>query len=180
LIRIAILAPLATLCACATGVTFKNQSDTWVNVRVYVADPAERADTGWPFAATGTMQVAPGRTASYALAENPKYKEGGRPVIHVLVEPATPTWETPPSYWLECLTPPPITIVSGGGRSSLQFTSENGMVAPIPEPLATGGTFVRLMTEPVGPAKEAPPPPKEAAAGEAAAEEPSAPPPGAP
>lgn len=164
MIKTAVLA-LSTLAACATGVTFKNQSDTWVNVRVYVGDPAERADSGWPFAATGTMQIAPGKMDSYALPENPKYREGVRPVIHVMVEPAAATWEQPPSYWVECLTPPPITIVSAGSKASMQFSAENGMVAAIPEHLTTGGAFVRMMAEPVRPEKEAPPPPQEAAAG---------------
>jgi hypothetical protein len=110
------------------------------------------------------MQIAPGKMDSYALEQNPKFKAGVQPVVHVLVEPASATWETAPSYWVECLTPLPVTVVAKGARDSLQFTAENGMVSQIPQGLATGGAFVRMMAEPVQPKKEEPPPPKEAAA----------------
>lgn len=157
---VAILA-VGLVAACATGVTFQNQSDTWVNVKVYVADPDERMESGWLFATTGTMQVAPGRTTTYALAENPKYKEGGAPVVHVEVTPAGATWENPEPFWIEVLTPVPITIVASGSREAMQFNSENGMVQAIPENLVSSGAYQRVVMAPVVPEKEQP---KEAAA----------------
>jgi hypothetical protein len=139
-----------------------NASDTWLNVRVFVAgtetttpmtmEHPQASRTEHPqgsrtpatpeFVTETTMQVKPGGTTTYKLTRNPNYSTKGMSLVHVQVEPVTPTWMPPArQFWLELLTPPPVTIVATGTGEALKFNTGQGAVAVIPEREIEGGRF---------------------------------------
>ncbi|MHC4990064.1 MAG: hypothetical protein ACYTGC_03700 [Planctomycetota bacterium] len=141
-------------CTSSNRVEFMNASDTWVNVRVFVADSGQASEpmtmdearestpNSGQFVSESMMQVKPGGTMTYALSKNPYFASKGSPLIHVQVEPVTPSWMPPArQFWLELLTPPPVTIVTTGTGDSLKFNTGEGAVAVIPNQEVEGGRF---------------------------------------
>ena len=149
-------------CFSSKKVAFTNVSDSWLNVRFYVANPEMEAMNQEPseapsdspqFLAEGKLQVQPGETANYILTRNPNYSGQGEKIVHIQVEPVTPSWQPAGrSYWLELLTPPPVTIVATGSPNQLVFNSGTGAVAQIPEREIEQGRFDhRMVTVPESP-----------------------------
>lgn len=114
----------------SNSVTFTNQSDSALNVGFFIgyqhmSEPSEE------FLGRDRMQVAPGATVRYALNKNPYYDPNHTPLVHVQVQPVTPSWEAPEPYWLELLTAPPVSIVASGTKE-LEFDAGPGQVEVIP------------------------------------------------
>jgi hypothetical protein len=145
---LALVAALLLIGGCsrsAQRVDFVNASDTWINVRVFVADPGHEvnlpmAQAAQPapghnaFVSEARHQVRPGESLVYDLSWNPNFHRQPAPLVHVMVEPVTPSWmPAAKKYWLELLTPPPVTIVTTGEGEELRFNSGGGAVAMIPE-----------------------------------------------
>ena len=57
------------------------------------------------------------------------------------VEPTAPTWEDAAQYWIELLTPAPITIVVTGSADGLEFSTEEGVIRNIPVGTLDGALF---------------------------------------
>jgi hypothetical protein len=123
---------VAALLGCNTTVTMSNESDSWVDVRYFVGNPpAEEGDT-WSFVAQGRQQIEPGSTKKFDLSDNPNFDENGEYVVHALIEPTAATWEKATQYWIELLTPVPMTVVVTEGEEGLEFSTEKGVLVAIP------------------------------------------------
>lgn len=158
------LSGLMTGCFGSNQVAFTNVSDSWLNVRFFVANPDAKPTAGdstpgdpSAFIAQGKLQVQPGETAKYKLSRNPNYSgQGDSKIVHIQVEPVTPSWQpSGTEYWLELLTPPPVTIVATGTGPQLIFNSGTGALAQIPEHQIKSGAFdhrVVTVTESPNPA----------------------------
>ncbi len=123
----------AGLGGCTSGVSMDNQSDTWLNVRYYVATPSEAHAGSMEFVSVGRQQIKPGSISSFDLTSHPGFSPEGDSVVHVLVEPISPTWEEAPQYWLELLTPVPLSLSVSGDAGELTFSSEDAKFAHIPD-----------------------------------------------
>ncbi|MCH8271219.1 MAG: hypothetical protein IH985_08440 [Planctomycetes bacterium] len=132
---------LVGLCGCQATVSMNNGSDSWLDVRYYVANPPSEEGGAWNFIAIGRQQIKPESSAAYTLTDNPDYSPDGESVVHVLVEPTSPTWEDAAQYWIELLTPAPITIVVTGSADSLEFSTEEGVIRNIPVGTLDGALF---------------------------------------
>ena len=144
----------AGLAGCTTSVSMNNQSDTWLDVRYYVATPSENSPHTLQFVAVGRQQIEPGSSGSYDLTMNPSYNPDGESIVHVFVEPTAASWEQSRQYWIELLTPAPVTISVTGPANDLQFSVEDAGIAPIPEEMIADGRFYYTMVQP--PKDEAP------------------------
>jgi len=110
-----------------------NQSDTWLNVRYYVATPSDGNAGSMEFVSVGRQQIKPGTSSSFDLTSNPSFSDHGDSVVHVLIEPVSATWEIAQQYWLELLTPVPLSLSVSGDANELTFSSEDAKFAEIPE-----------------------------------------------
>ena len=138
----------AGLAGCTTSVSMDNQSDTWLDVRYYVATPTENTPQTLEFVAVGRQQIEPGSSGSYDLTMNPSFNPDGESIVHVFVEPTAASWEESRRYWIELLTPAPVTISVTGAGGDLQFSSEDADIAPIPEEMIADGRFHYTMVQP--------------------------------
>lgn len=143
--RRTVVGALAVLAAglggCTSSVSMDNQSDSWLNVRYYVATPNGDEAESVEFVAVGRQQIEPGSSSSYDLTGNPSFSPEGGSVVHVQVEPAAASWEEAHQYWLELLTPAPLSMSVSGKASELKFTSEDAQFAPIPDETMADGRF---------------------------------------
>jgi hypothetical protein len=130
----------AGLSGCTSGVSMDNQSNTWLNVRYYVATPTGDTESV-EFVAVGRQQIEPGSSASFDLATNPSFNADGGSVVHVQVEPATASWEEAHQYWLELLTPVPLSLSVTGDPDELKFSSEDAQFAEIPAQTRAGRKY---------------------------------------
>lgn len=130
------------LVGCGTSVTMSNESESWVDVRYYVGNPPEEAGGAWKFVARGRQQIEPGSSASYDLSENSNFDDEGESVVHALVEPTAASWEEASQYWVELLTPAPMTIMLSEGEEGLSFSTEEGVIKIVPEETVASDGYV--------------------------------------
>ncbi len=124
------------------SVAFTNVSDTFLNVQFFVGHPDTDSQKPNELVSESTLQVEPGKTASYALTRHQGYSRQTSPLVHVQVEPVSPSWRSSgKTYWLELLTHPPINIVATGSADRLEFHTGIGATAIIPEREFKRGRF---------------------------------------
>ena len=137
-------------CFGSNKVAFTNVSDSWLNVRFYVQDPAniEYDEYGEPmntpaFVSAKKIQIEPGETAMYSVSNSSGFHSKTQDLlVHIQIEPVTPSWQPAGyEYWLEMLTPTPVTIVASGTPENIKFNSGQGAVAIIPEHAMEDGRF---------------------------------------
>lgn len=139
-----VLASVAGGCGSKSTITLTNVSDSWLNVQFYVKNtlaskrtPEEDAGVPAarrPFVGDDAVQIEPGSTKRYVLRRHPVYDSDAQPLVRILVEPVSPSWEpTGRQYWRELLTRPPLTVVFSGTAENLAFLTGGGRVAAIPE-----------------------------------------------
>lgn len=139
---VGVLAVAATgLAGCTSGVSMDNQSDTWLNVRYYVATPSSGDEGAMEFVSVGRQQIEPGTSSSFDLTSNPSFSTEGESVVHVLIEPVSATWEIAQQYWIELLTPVPLSLSVSGDASELKFASEDAKFAHIPDQMREGERY---------------------------------------
>ena len=130
-----------------------NQSDTWLNVRYYVATPSHGDAESMEFVSVGRQQIKPGTSSSFDLTSHPSFSAQGDSIVHVVVEPVSASWEDAHQYWLELLTPVPLGLTVSGDANELTFSSEDAKFAEIPEQTRGDGRYLytRSVTpEPTG------------------------------
>ncbi|MHC5025437.1 MAG: hypothetical protein ACYTGR_01580 [Planctomycetota bacterium] len=143
-LSVGMLACITLLAGCSTDntIAFTNVSESALNVEFFVLDASMPSDSATTFVSNDRMQVAPGQTVEYALSMSAQYEGSDDTLIHMHVEPVTPSWDTDPcEYWLEMLTMPPVTIVATGSPDALSFDAGNGAVAIIPSNELQKGRF---------------------------------------
>lgn len=140
---------LMGLVGCGASATMNNESGSWVDVRYYVGNPPAQENDTWQFVAHGRQQVEPGKTTTYDLTTNPNFRPDGESVIHALYEPTSPSWEAATQYWVEFLTPAPMTVVVTEGEEGLEFSTEKGVIKVVPaETIASDGYDYTTVIEP--------------------------------
>ena len=123
-----------TGCVGSNKIGFTNVTDVWLDVRVFVEAPDTEDSSPSRFVSEDSLKVEPGKTVHYSLTRNSKYHAVDHPVVHVKVEPVTPSWEhADHPYWLELLSPPPVDIIASGASSKISFNFSQGSVQMIPE-----------------------------------------------
>ncbi|UCD74089.1 MAG: hypothetical protein JSV91_09895 [Phycisphaerales bacterium] len=132
-------------------ITLNNVSSTALNITFYVwtdpemmqdADAGEQLDESGAFMSDKTIQLGRGETAKYSVARSAMNRADGGPVVHVKVQPVSPSWERAATeYWLEVLTDPPVSIVATGTADALAFNTGDGEVALIPSKELESGRF---------------------------------------
>lgn len=129
------------LAGCGTSVTMSNESGSWVDVRYYVGNPPTEEGGTWQFIAHGRQQVEPGSSATYDLSTNPNYQPDGESIVHALYEPTSASWESATQFWVEFLTPAPMTIVVTEGEEGLEFSTEEGVIMVVPDETIVSGAY---------------------------------------
>ena len=144
-----VLMTMAGGCQSKNAVEFTNVSDSWLNVRYYVAAPEAAPDTmvetesaANNFVSNEQMQIAPGSSADYVLTRNQNYDRKTYSRVHILVQPVSPSWEgEPKEYWLEMLTQPPTKVVATGTADRMTFITGDGAIAVIPDDKRAENTY---------------------------------------
>lgn len=131
--RFASLAACLTLaglvgCGSTNRIIFTNVSDTWVDVRLFVA----KNPNSQQLMSKRKFQVKPGETTEFNVGRSAN-RRGQSPLVHMQVQPVTPSWDPPSKqYWMELLTDGPVKIVTSGEGGKLEFDTGDGEVAHIP------------------------------------------------
>ncbi len=133
-------------CATSKSIEVTNVSDSWLNVQFFVGTPDQASGKSPELVADAKLQIEPGGRASYRLSRNTMPSSGTSPLVHMRIEPVSPSWQsTGKKYWLELLTQPPVKIVATGTADKLMFNTGAGAVAIIPERQVKRGRFVYKM-----------------------------------
>jgi hypothetical protein len=158
---LAALVLAGTIGGCASGpaflggtsrkITLNNVSDTALNVSVFVwTDPqmqggdatGEETGESGAFVCDKAFQLARGETGKYNLSRAAIMNAAGNPVVHIKVQPVSPSWQPAAAeYWLELLTDPPVSIVATGPAGALTFNAGEGQIALIPQGELDSGRF---------------------------------------
>ena len=132
--RFASLAACLTLagglagCSSANVITFTNVSDTWIDVRIFIA----KNPNSQLLVSKRKFQIKPGVTTEFNVGRSAN-RRGQSPLVHMQVQPVTPSWDPPSKqYWMELLTDGPVKIVTSGEGGKLEFDTGDGEVAHIP------------------------------------------------
>ena len=133
-------------CATSNSIEVTNVSDSWLNVQFFVGTPDTASGKSPELVADAKLQIEPGGRASYRPSRNTTYSSETSPLVHIRIEPVSPSWQsTGKKYWLELLTKPPAKIVATGTADKLSFNTGVGAVAIIPERQVKRGRFVYKM-----------------------------------
>ena len=133
-------------CATSNSIEVTNVSDSWLNVQFFVGTPDTASAQSPELVADAKLQIEPGGRASYRLSRNTMDSSETSPLVHIRIEPVSPSWQsTGKKYWLELLTQPPTKIVATGTADKLMFNTGIGAVAIIPEREVKRGRFVYKM-----------------------------------
>jgi hypothetical protein len=131
-----------------SGIRFTNVSDSWLNVRFYVASRDTPESGATNLYRQRQLQFEPGASTCYRPPWN---------LVHIQVQEVSPTWvPTGQQYWLEVLTRPPVHIVANGRGEKLEFKSFQGQIAIIPEGELADGRFAYRDAAGLPPAEDEP------------------------
>ena len=120
--------------------TLTNVSSASLNVRFYMENPT--SEGRGTFLSDSKFQIDRGETATCKLTRHPNYQADQDSVVHINVQPLTPSWKPAGrGYWLEVLSEPPVTIVATGSGKHLEFDVGTGAIAAIPDDQIKKGRF---------------------------------------